>query len=164
MSALLSRRVEWSVSRGVSEEAAITDREASKGLERLRQSHTFGEGRRRALAALEYVRATCASPGWDGAGAAPVAATTYVLALRVLDSLPLGLPAPTVSAEPDGHVTFEWHRTASWTLSVSISPDAELHYAALLGDSTQYGTEPFFGDVPERIAELIARVSPQADD
>jgi hypothetical protein len=163
VSALLGRRTEWSVSRGVSDEAAITDREASRGQERLRESHTFGDGRRRALAALEHVRATCGSPGWDGARAAPVAEITYLLALRLLDSLPLGLPVPTVSAEPDGHVTLEWHRSASRTLSVSVSPDAELHYAAQLDDSTQYGTEPFFAEVPGRIAELIVRVSPHAD-
>jgi hypothetical protein len=43
-------------------------------------------------------------------------------------------------------------------LSVSVSPDGELHYAALLGLSKAYGTEPFFGEAPRPILDLIFRV------
>jgi hypothetical protein len=42
---------------------------------------------------------------------------------------------------------------------VSISPDGELHYAALLGSAKTSGTEPFVGDVPKVICDLIARVT-----
>lgn len=36
-----------------------------------------------------------------------------------------------------------------------VSPEGDLHYAALLGSSKVYGTEPFFGETPSRILELI---------
>ena len=66
---------------------------------------------------------------------------------------------PSVGAEPDGHITFEWHRGPERTLSVSVSPDAELHFAARIGSARDYGTRPFFGEVPHRIFELIQRVA-----
>ncbi len=75
----------------------------------------------------------CREPNWDGYGAQPVSDWTYHLAYEFLKALPLGTPAPSAGAEPDGHVTFEWHRSPQRTLSVSISPHGELHFAALLG-------------------------------
>jgi hypothetical protein len=66
---------------------------------------------------------------------------------------------PEVSAEPDGALTFEWHRSARLTLSVSVPGSGVLHYAALLGDAKAYGTEPFFGEVPKVISDLIHRVT-----
>jgi len=41
---------------------------------------------------------------------------------------------------------------------VSVSPEGDLHYAALLGPNKAYGTELFFGEVPKAILDLIARV------
>jgi hypothetical protein len=63
-----------------------------------------------------------------------------------------------VGAEPDGHITLEWYRGPRWTLSVSVSPDGMLYYAALFGSSEVRGAEPFFGDVPDIILSLIRRV------
>ena len=67
----------------------------------------------------------------------------------------MGCAAPTVGAEPDGQISFEWHRSARRTLSVSIDPEGRLHYSALLGASKVHGEEPFFGEMPERIGEII---------
>jgi hypothetical protein len=72
--------------------------------------------------------------------------------------MPLGFPNPSVGAEPDGHLTFEWHRSSRRTLSISVSPEGKLHYAALLDSSKAYGTESFLGTVPKIILDLIHRV------
>ena len=101
----------------------------------------------------------CRGPNWDGYGAQPVLDTTYQLAQEFLEMLPPGTPVPSVGAEPDGHLTVEWHRSPQWTLSVSISPDGDLHYAALLGSAKTCGTEPFTGAVPKVVADLIHRVT-----
>jgi len=113
------------------------------------------------LGELNGLVSECGLPNWDGHGARPVLAKTIRQAQRFVEALPPGTRAPSVGAEPDGHVTLEWHRSARQTLSVSISPDGELHYAALLGASKTYGTEAFFGDVPECILVLISRVEPK---
>src|SRR6266446_449412 len=47
----------------------------------------------------------CQSPNWDAQGATPVRQETYNFAYRFLEALPLGLPAPLVGVEPDGHLT-----------------------------------------------------------
>ena len=75
----------------------------------------------------------CREPDWDGYGAQPVLDTTCQLAQKFLEMLPPGTLAPSIGAEPDGHLTAEWHRSSRWNLSVSITPNGDLHYAALLG-------------------------------
>gem|GEM_PF-6609959 len=42
---------------------------------------------------------------------------------------------------------------------VSISADGNLHFAALLGLTKAYGTEPFVGEVPKIISDLIQRIT-----
>ena len=100
----------------------------------------------------------CREPNWDGYDSLPVTWDTYNNAERFLLALPFGTPIPSIGAEPDGHITLEWHHSRRRTLSVSISPNDELHYAALLGPGRTCGTEPFFGEVPKAILDLIGRV------
>lgn len=100
----------------------------------------------------------CREPNWDGYGAQPVRDETYRFAYEFLTALPLDTPAPSVGAEPDGHLTVEWYRSPEETLSVSITADGNLHFAALLGLTKAYGTEPFVGEVPKMISDLIHRV------
>jgi hypothetical protein len=99
----------------------------------------------------------CREPNWDGYGAHAVREETHSLARQFLAALSVSTPAPSIGAEPDGHITVEWYRTVQQTLSVNISPDGELHYAALLGPAKTCGTEPFTGAVPEVVADLIHR-------
>jgi hypothetical protein len=101
----------------------------------------------------------CARPGWDGYDAEPVSQEAYANAYRFIEGLPLDFPMPSISAEPDGHITFEWYASPRRTLSVSISPDGEIHYAALLGATRSYGTEPFSGEIPRTILSWARRVT-----
>ena len=107
---------------------------------------------------LAEVWEECSESDWDAYNALPVTWDTYENARRLLLALPLGTPLPSLGAEPDGHITLEWHRAPRRTLSVSITPDELLHYAALLGPGRTCGTEPFFGEVPQRILDLIRDV------
>lgn len=107
---------------------------------------------------LAEVWEECSEPDWDAYDAHSVTWDTYQNAERFLLAMPLGTPLPSVGAEPDGHITLEWHRAPRRTLSVSISPDEQLHYAALLGPGRTCGSEPFFGEVPNRILALIREV------
>ncbi len=97
----------------------------------------------------------CRVPDWDGFQALPVQPNTLRNACVLLESLPLGIPSPGIGAEPDGHLTLEWHRSDDRTLSVSVDAEGNLHYAALIGPNQRFGKEVFFGETPNVILELI---------
>lgn len=100
----------------------------------------------------------CRDPNWDGYGAQPVSEETYRLAHQLLAALPLSTPLLSIGAEPDGHITVEWYRSPQRTLSVSIGPDGNLHYAALLGTERVCGTETFRARMPQVLSDLIAPI------
>ena len=101
----------------------------------------------------------CRELNWDGYGAQVVREETYHLAHQFLAALPLSTPVPSIGAEPDGQITVEWHRSPQRTLSMSIGPDGDLHYAALLGTERICGTETFRARMPQVLSDLIARIN-----
>ena len=143
---------------GTSDTARFVASQVEQGRRLLQDSYAFGMRAKGVFGELSQTVEECSEPNWDGYGAQPVSDGTYHLAHKFLEALPLGTPAPSIGAEPDGHLTVEWYRSPRRMLSVSISPEGELHYAALLGDSKAYGTEPFFGEAPRAIVDLIHRV------
>lgn len=144
------------LSRGVSNEAQYIAERTSKYSRRLQKSALGSDSVVREE--LASVWEECRVPNWDGYNALPVEQDTLRNAYVFLESLPFGFPRPSVGAEPDGQITLEWHHSPRRTLSVSVSSDEELHYAALLGASRVGGTEPFFGEVPDVILNLIRKV------
>jgi len=142
---------------GFSSSAQYVETTARRGRRGLQESNVFGlEGLLREE--LATVWEECRAADWDDMGAIAVTQDTLRNAYCFLESLPIGFPAPSIGAEPDGHLTLEWHRTARRTLSVSVSPDDELHYAGLFGPSRVFGTEAFFGEAPDSILELVRRI------
>lgn len=147
----------WTV--GLSGDAQFVDRSARDSLLGFRKAYSLDDGRRAVQAELAGQQEECSRPGWDGYGAEPVTMDSYRNAYRFIEALPSGFPMPSVGAEADGHLTLEWYRNPSRVVSVSVSPDGELHYAALLGFSARRnGTEPFIGEVPADLLQLIRRV------
>ena len=143
---------------GASDTAYFIAEQVQKGRGHLQSSHSLGLGAKSVLEDLIKVAEECRSANWDGYGAAPITDETFWQAYHFLNALPFGFPIPSVGAEPDGHLTFEWHRSPRRTLSISVSPEGDLHYAALLGSSKAYGTEPFSEAVPKMILDIINRV------
>lgn len=144
--------------RGASELARFVARQQTDGRQRLQDSFYFGFGVREVFNNLFSVAEECKTADWDGQGASPVFEESYRTAYKFLEALPLGTVAPEVGVEPDGEMTLEWYHSPRRTLSISFSKNGDLHYAALLGASKTYGTEPFFGDVPKIIMDLVSRV------
>lgn len=144
---------------GHSTTAAYVQKQSQDNRARFEEPISRAQPRQTLLETLAEIYEAVRAPGWDGHGAAPVAHATYLNAYRLLEALPSGCALPSAGAEPDGQLTFEWHRSARQTLSVSITADGELHYAALLGARRAYGTEPFVGQFPEALLELVQRVS-----
>jgi hypothetical protein len=142
---------------GFSNEARVIAEQFREQNRTMRQSLVLGK--QSAFDELADVWEECKSPNWDGYNAFPVTQDTLRNAYCVIESLPVGSPSPTLGAEPDGEITLEWYRSPYRTLSVSVSPDGDLHYAALCGPNKIYGTSVFLGDIPDVILGLIEQVS-----
>jgi hypothetical protein len=147
-----------SPSRATSQGANQIASQIENSVRYLQGSWSLGSKRTEAFNELFSVADECKNSNWDAQGAAPVSKQTYSLAYRLIEILPPNALDFTVGAEPDGHLTLEWHQSPRQTLSVSISPERELHYAALMGRRSRYGTELFFGEVPKVILDLISEV------
>ena len=144
--------------KGFSDTAQFVDRTRSEAWSELRRDSMMLGLDSAVFQELADVAKECREPDWDGYGAQPVSQETLRTAFCVLQALPLGFPAPAVGAEPDGQLTLDWYRSLRRTLSVSVSPEGELHYAALSGPNRSYGTEAFIDEVPATILNLIRRV------
>lgn len=146
-------------SRGASEVAKYVSSSADKKRKHLQSSVFFGLKINKSFEELQMVFQDCRAANWDGYQAEPVTLETINLAKQFIEAMPLGAPSPSVGAEPDGQITLEWYRSPRQILSVSVSEAGELHYAALFGTRKAYGTEPFIGEVPERIMGLITQAT-----
>lgn len=104
---------------------------------------------------LAEVWEECRHPGWDGYGAMAVEPETLRGAYMLIESLPLGFPRPSISAEPDGQLTLEWRNSPTRLLSVSVDPEGFLHYAGLFGASKRYGTLAYFSSTPPELLQLV---------
>jgi hypothetical protein len=143
---------------GYSESADFVLRQRMNSIYELKKPEFYYFVLKQVLPDLQDIVLETSQPGWDGYNAEPVQGGTFARACAFLESMPNVIPPPTVSAEPDGQIAFEWYKSPRRTLSISVSPTGELHYAALFGSNKSYGTEIFFGDVPKNILELIGRV------
>ncbi len=143
---------------GWSDEAAYVTRQSFGGVQQMRSSFTLGEENRAAKEELFDVSEECAEPDWDGYGAEAIDIETYRKAFNFIDALPSGYPTPEIDAEPDGHLTFDWHRSPRYTLSVSVSPDGYLFWSALLGARRLNGSEPFLNRIPGGLLQLILEI------
>ena len=143
---------------GASEVANFVAQQSAVGRQSLKNSFYFGFNVREVFNDLFSTAEECKFANWDGQGALPVSDESYRAAYKFLEALPLGAIPPSVGVEPDGEMTLEWYHSPRRTLSISFSKNGEIHFAALLGASKTYGTEPFFGDVPKIVMDLVSRV------
>lgn len=145
------------MSRGNSPTAAYIDQINQDNQRHFAQTAAFSK--QPAIDELLTTWAECRTPNWDGYDAYPVKAEALNYAYAFIQALPLGFPLPSVSAEPDGHLALDWFRNPHWTISVSISPEGVLYYAALLGNRDPRGSESFLGEISEWLLNLIKEVA-----
>ena len=143
---------------GHSESAHFVNEKIKHSQQELRKPEFYFSALKKVFIDLKNLVSENSQKGWDGYHAEPILIETYYRAVAFLETLPSYIMAPTVGAEPDGHITFEWYHSPHRVLSVSVSPEGELHYAALLGPNKSYGTEFFFTETPPAILDLIRRV------
>src|SRR3954462_4136738 len=96
---------------GSSEAARFVDEQTKLGRTMLRQTVSFGDKRKAALGTLYDIYQDGQRRGWDGYDALPISQESHSYAYRLIENLPLGAPTPSVSADPDGHISLEWYRS-----------------------------------------------------
>ena len=65
---------------------------------------------------------------------------------------------PTISADPEGDIVFDWHNvsiTETKTLSISINERGGLSFAAIFGKETHHGTGLLSDVIPLTILDYI---------
>ena len=100
----------------------------------------------------------CNHRDWDGYDALPVLRQTVNNACLLAKSLPDDIPTPSIGAEPDGHISMDWHRSSRFVVSVSVGPRKEVCYAALIGSDEERGAELCPNRIPDNILGLIRQV------
>ena len=120
-------------------------------------TETFGNRLRTLNAAFR----DAAVEDWDGRGATPVDQETYHVARSFLNALPVTVPDPSISIDPDGEASFTWVRRRGATFSVSVGRDGTLSFAGIYGSKSNYGTESFIEEIPASVRGNLARLFPQ---
>ena len=68
------------------------------------------------------------------------------------------MPLPSISAEPDGQLNFEWYQTPRRLLSASINSSGTLYWAALIGSEDPRGSCQFVDQFPQTLLYWIGQV------
>lgn len=142
--------------RGFSDAAKYLEDTTRRCRQRRQEAVTFS--RQPAYDALWEAWQPCKEANWDGEGADAVEHETYQTAYRLIEALPNGFSSPTIAAEPDGHLSLEWYKHPRRLLSVSVSPDGTLYWAALVGSEDPRGSCQFFDEFPKTLLYWIGRV------
>jgi hypothetical protein len=141
---------------GFSQAAEFLDNLKRQALKRFGESAAFSK--QPAYDQLGEVYEAYRQPNWDGEGAEPIEQDALRNAYEFIEALPQGYPLPDITPEPDGHLDLEWYREPRRILSVSVSPEGMLYWAALVGIEDPRGSCPFYGDIPDTILYWIRRV------
>lgn len=112
----------------------------------------------RLLDQLDEVYGLAKYPNWDREGAAEVALSTYLQATHFIAILPTGLQAPSVEADVDGFIEFEWYNDGrSFSVLVSSSP-VVLYAAYYSAHDRGSGRIAVHDKLPKHIVNFIERV------
>lgn len=144
------------LSPGFSQAARFLNKAKREALEQFRQSARFSK--QSAYDQLGEIREASREANGVGGDADAIEEDTLRNADAFIEALPDGYPLPEITAEPDGHLDLEWYRHPRRILSVSVSAEGMLYWAALVGTEDPRGSCPFYGDIPDTILYWIRRV------
>lgn len=146
-------------SSGVSEDARVIEREviSAKGL--FEDVVAYEAPRWEAAQEIRRLFAECSSDNWDGHGATAIDPRSYQHAVSFLLRLPPRTVMAEATAEPDGEVAFEWHRSPERFLIVSLGRSRELTYTWRVGHERGWGVRRFDEEIPPEILECLGRVT-----
>jgi|SRR6185503_725783 len=144
---------------GVSEDALRLRQGWQNVLATIVGSVAMGSQYYRLHGALADLAQESAVLNWDGHGAQAINLEALGFAKRIASMLPISLPVPEVSIDPDGEVSFDWRVNPSRSLSFSVSPSGTVRYASVIGSSESFGSEPWREGLPESVASLLQKMA-----
>jgi hypothetical protein len=98
-----------------------------------------GRDRRETVQEIERVFAECSADNWDGHRAAAIDPRAHEHTVHLVQLLPQGTARAEVTAEPDGEIALEWHRSPEKFLIVSMGKNRELTYTRRFGHERAWG-------------------------
>lgn len=108
---------------------------------------------------LEKLSDIASRQNWDNLGSAPLDDETYQIAKRFILALPSTLPAPELTVDRDGEVTFDWFGSSGQIFSASLRKDGRIAFAGQISTrNRQSGLEEFNDSVPKRIVESVKAI------
>lgn len=123
-----------------------------------RITHTFTKIPIILLHALEVATKDRRVENWDGDGAKAIDAITTETAAGFLLQLPAHIPAPEITADTDGEISFEWYKERYRTFLISMGANRKISYSGLIGSEKWFGVVTFADGIPESIIQGIERV------
>ncbi len=124
----------------------------------LQSSLTVRDTSERLFSELDDLASDASHQGWDGYDAAPISPEACKFALRFIRALPTTGPLPTLSVDPDGEVSFEWHFGKRRVLSVSIGPAGRCTFAWVSGQRSTRGTDWIEHEIPASIVFALRQL------
>ena len=120
---------------------------------------SFDKAKASVLSQVQALVKECARSGWDANEAEPISKSAALRAADFIRALPEGFPLPELAPEPDGSISFDWIRSRSRLLSLSVGSADRLPYAWLAGADQGHAVARFDGanippDILGRIREL----------
>jgi hypothetical protein len=83
---------------------------------------------------------------------------TVRAAIAFANILPRSLPAPEITADPDGEISFDWLGPARKMFSASVRKDGRIAYAGWFGEKSKiHGIEQLSATLPAEIVRGIQK-------
>ena len=140
---------------------AVEVRQSARDLAQVgeRSQALFGK-KLTALSELWRLAIDCAEPDWDGAGSRPIDPDAVIKVEDFVRALPIGFPAPTFAAEPDGSVSLDWIISRSRLFSLSVGASDRLAFAWIDGTDKGHGVARFDGKtIPLKVLRGIEDIA-----
>lgn len=148
---------------GVSNEAAFLNDNFARVHSHQESAESLFGVKSRLISELREIAAECSMENWDDYGARAVSQTVVLRAEAFIRALPDSLPAPEISAEPDGQISFDWLPSRARTFTLSISPSNRLAYAWIDGADRGNAAEVFDrGYLPRRLLNELENITSDA--
>ncbi len=145
---------------GVSEEASSIVDNFNVFIEHQQNSEALFGAKAQLISALRELAVECSEDDWDGYGANGVSEAVALRAEAFIRALPEDIPAPEISAEPDGQVSFDWLPSGTKTFTLSVNAGNRLAYAWIDGANRGHAAELFDGNaLPARVLEELLRIA-----
>lgn len=149
----------WWEDNAISGEAQQVALHTSKVNEVIEYSRALFGAKADAISELLALADECGDENWDGAGAYPIDSAAVSMASQLIQALPDDVSLPEFAPEPDGSVSFDWIRSSSQLVSVSVSANRRLSFAWLDGTDKGHAVARFDGKgMPERLMLEIRRL------